>query len=291
MPELPEVETVVRYLRHSGLLGSQVESLVLNWPGLLEDAPPASFRRQVVGKRFVAAERRGKYIVLRLTGQHTLLVHLRMTGKLAIFPAHAARDRHDHAILVLDKGRELRFCDTRKFGRWTWTENPETLLNRLGPEPLSREFSRTSFLRMLKGRAAMLKPLLLDQRFLAGIGNIYADEALWHARLHPRRLADSLTSEETARLHAAIQEVLRKGVRHAGTSLGSASTNFQWGNGAEGGNRKYLRVFRRTGSPCPRCGDPIRRLLVAQRSTHVCLRCQPLSGLPAACPSAERVLP
>jgi formamidopyrimidine-DNA glycosylase len=275
MPELPEVETVVRDLVRSGLIGSEVRDLVLGWPGLLEITSPTEFRRQVTGRRFLAVQRRGKYIVLQLTGHHTLLVHLRMTGRLAVLPAQAGRDAHDHAILVLDKGRELRFRDTRKFGRWIWTAAPETVLDRLGPEPLSREFRCAHFLRMLERRAAMLKPLLLDQRFIAGIGNIYADEALWRARLHPCRTAASLTHREAARLYASIRAVLQSGVRHAGTSLGSTSTNFHRADGGEGGNQRYLRVFRRTGKPCPRCGHPIHRFRVSQRSTHVCLICQP----------------
>jgi formamidopyrimidine-DNA glycosylase len=283
MPELPEVETVVRGLRAVRLEGTAIVSVRVRWPPLTGDVPVALFARRLRGRRIERLSRRAKYIVARLSGGWTLLIHLRMTGRLFVRarPA-AAPGPHEHLAVRLDDGRELVYADTRKFGRWTLTRAPGRILDAIGPEPLSRGLTAGRFHQRLLARRRAIKPLLLDQHFLAGLGNIYVDEALWEARLHPCRGADSLGADEAARLHAAIRRVLRRGIALRGTTLGNARTNFRGATGRPGRHQQALRVFRRTGQPCPRCGDAVRRMVVGQRGTHVCERCQPPPPPPPA---------
>ncbi len=283
MPELPEVETVVRGLRGAGVVGCRISDVRVRWPRTLDGATVARFRRVTTGRRITAVKRRAKYIVLTLEGGWTVLIHLRMTGRLHIVPGGTAATKHDHVDLGLEDGRVVRFTDSRKFGRWLLTRNPEAILGRLGPEPLDRAFTITRFCNVLAGRRGMLKPLLLNQTVLAGLGNIYVDEALWEAKLHPCTAAETLTAAQQRALRAAIRATLRRGVAAAGTTLGTGSTNFYSVAGRRGRNQDGLRVFRRTGEPCPRCGSIIQRLVVGQRSTHVCPYCQELK----ACRSAR----
>ncbi|MBM4142585.1 MAG: bifunctional DNA-formamidopyrimidine glycosylase/DNA-(apurinic or apyrimidinic site) lyase [Lentisphaerae bacterium] len=274
MPELPEVETVVRELRAAGLPGRRILRARTSWAGVVDRPAARAFRRRLRGARIESVTRRAKYIVFRLSTGDALLAHLRMTGRFSLDPARSPRDAHERAAFELDDGRELRFSDTRKFGRFHLTADPGGVLDALGPEPLDRAFTAGRLRALLAGRRAMLKPLLLNQAFLAGLGNIYADEALWDAGLGPRRHAHTLRAEESKRLYRAIRRVLRRGVRNMGTTLGRGLTAYRRVRGQSGANRSRLRVFRRTGLPCPRCGEPIRRIVVSQRSTHFCPRCQ-----------------
>lgn len=285
MPELPEVETVVRDLREAGLVDCRIERVDVRWPRTVGHPTVAGFRKQLQGARITALGRRGKFIVAGLSNGLTLLVHLRMTGQFC-FAGSARRSRHEHIELVFDDGRRLRFRDTRKFGRWYLTDAPHRILSGLGPEPLSRAFSLRRFREMLCGRGGRLKPLLLNQRFLAGLGNIYVDEALWEAKLHPQRKADTLSAGEQQRLHRAIRSVLKRGISASGTTLGTGRANFYSVSGRRGDNQNGLRVFRQTGRACRRCGTPIERLVVAQRGSHVCPVCQPFPA-----PEASRAKP
>ncbi len=278
MPELPEVETVVRGLRAAALTGRRVTGCRVRWPKTVEGVTPEVFRRRMTGRRVLAIGRRGKYIVLTLDEGWTLLIHLRMTGRLQFAPRGAPLTPHEHVALALDDGRELRFADSRKFGRWTLTRTPEDRLAPLGPEPLARSFTAVCLRTALAGRRGRLKPTLLDQTVVAGLGNIYVDEALWEAGLHPRAPVDALGPEAVQALHTAIRTVLRRGVDAMGTTLGSGATNFYSVAGRRGRNQDGLRVFRRTGEACPRCGAPIRRIVVGQRGTHLCPVCQPPPG-------------
>lgn len=274
MPELPEVESVVRQLDAAGLGGSVIHRARVFWPRTVAKPSPRSFSRSLAGARFLAPRRRGKFIVLDLEDGRSILVHLRMTGRLTLGKSGAPREPHEQVILDLADGRDLRFRDPRKFGRWYLLDVAEEKLGELGPEPLAASFSSQSLARELAGRRGMLKPLLLNQAFLAGIGNIYADEALFLARLHPQRTADTLSSEQIRDLHRAIRRVLREGIRASGTSLGDASTNYQGVDGQRGRHQFRLKVFQRTGEPCLRCRTPIRRIVLGQRSTHFCPQCQ-----------------
>ena len=272
MPELPEVETVVRELRAAGLVGRRIVRAQVFWAKTVAAPAPARFARDIRGREIRRLSRRGKFILAELGGDRTLLVHLRMSGHLDLAPAGSRPRRHDRVVWTLDDGRQLRFEDTRKFGRVWLVRDPAQVLGELGPEPLG--ISPAAFAAGLSSRARLLKPLLLDQTFLAGIGNIYSDEALWAARLHPRRRSDTLTAAQAAELLRAIQAALRKGIRNLGTTFGAGQTHFVLPRGERGRNQEELNAYGQTGAPCPRCGTPIRRILVGQRSTHLCPACQ-----------------
>ena len=181
-------------------------------------------------------------------------------------------------LLAFEDGSDLRFHDTRKFGRVYLVADAERILGRLGPEPLDPLFTPRMLFAGLRKRSRLVKPLLLDQSFVAGLGNIYTDEALWEAKIHPRRSSDSLSQKEAEALHAAIRKVLRRGLKNLGTSLGTGKANFYSVGRRRGRNRDELVVFRRTGMPCPRCAVPVQRIIVGQRSTHICPKCQTLKG-------------
>jgi formamidopyrimidine-DNA glycosylase len=274
MPELPEVETVVRDLRAAGLPGLTIRHVAVHWPATLGGQSVRDFRERIEGRLIRSLERRGKYIVAGLSGGWTLLIHLRMTGQFRLAALAEPRGKHEHLLLTLDDGRQLRYVDTRKFGRWRLVKGDAGPLAGLGPEPLSPQFTAARLRESLAGRSGMLKPLLLNQRIVAGLGNIYVDEALWEAGLHPTQSAAALGARDWPRLHAAIRLVLRRGIRARGTTLGGGRTNFRGLGEREGNNQRSLRVFRRTGQACPRCGTAIQRLRVAQRSSHVCPKCQ-----------------
>lgn len=273
MPELPEVETIVRELRCAKIVGRKIIDSIISWPPLIKGRP-FFFRRQLAGRKIIALARRGKFIVFTLSGGYFLLVHLRMSGQFSLADVGRAREDHQHIILRLSDNRELRYRDTRKFGRWQITADPSKILGPLGPEPLAKSFKPADFLSSLKTHCRQLKPFLLDQHIIAGLGNIYADEALWEARLHPRRLSDSLTGRESLSLFKAIRHVLRRGIRNKGTSLGNGIGNYKRLNKRSGQNQDRLKISRKSNSLCPRCGAAISRLLVGQRATYICPRCQ-----------------
>ena len=282
MPELPEVETVVRGLRAAGLEGARIAGVTVRWPGSVAGATPAAFAAALRGRTIRRLTRRAKYIVAALDDGRHLLVHLRMTGQFRVERAGTRPDAHDRVILTLNDDRQVVFHDTRKFGRFRLTSDPQAHLAALGPEPLAANFTVAALRRRLAGRRRLIKPLLLDQTCVAGLGNIYVDESLWRARLHPCRRADTVTPAETRRLHAAIRAVLAQAVRAQGTSLGDGATNFYGVAGRRGRHADALQVFRRTGLPCPRCGHAIARIVVGQRGTHLCQQCQRQLLLPAA---------
>jgi formamidopyrimidine-DNA glycosylase len=272
MPELPEVETVVRELRKAGLIGRRIVRAQALWAKAVAAPASARFAREIRGREIRSLSRRGKFIVAELSGDRALLIHLRMSGHLDVAPAGFRPRRHDRVVWTLDDGRQLRFEDTRKFGRIWLVRDPAQILGHLGPEPLG--ISPAVFAAGLAARARQLKPLLLDQTFLAGVGNIYSDEALWAACLHPRRRSDTLSAAQAAALLAAIQAALRQGIRNLGTTFGNGNTHFVLPRGDRGRNQEQLRAYGQTGAPCPRCGTPIRRILVGQRATHLCPACQ-----------------
>ncbi|MCE7938193.1 formamidopyrimidine-DNA glycosylase [bacterium] len=272
MPELPEVETYARDL--AGVLpGRVLTGAWTDWPNQLPLNTPAGLDAGVRGQAVAAVGRRGKHLVVRLT-RDWLIIHLKMSGRLQLVPAASPPNPHAHVVFGLDGGDALRFHDPRKFGRVYLVADPAVVLGALGPEPLGDALTLDRFRSRLAGRRGRLKPVVLDQTFVAGIGNIYADEALWAARLHPLRRADSLDEAEVARLYAAIRDVLARGVAARGTSFSTGGYRDLTGNLGE--MQGTLAVFRRTGAPCPACGTPIARLVVAQRGTHVCPACQPL---------------
>lgn len=274
MPELPEVETIARDLRVGGIAGKTLVCARVYWRRTIAEPSAAEFCRLIPGKIITRVCRRGKFLVFELAENGYLLMHLRMSGRLHWVRQGSPRELHEHVVLRFNDGSELRFHDPRKFGRIFLTPETEPILGRLGCEPLDRAFTAPLLQRMLKSRRRQLKPLLLDQTFIAGLGNIYADEALWEAKIHPQRLASALSRKEAAALHTAIQSVLQRGLKNLGTSLGTGKANFYSVGRRRGRNRDELNVFRRTGDPCTRCRTEIRRIIVGQRSTHLCPCCQ-----------------
>ena len=269
MPELPEVETFVRALRRP-LVGRTIVDVTNDWPRHVALPPPEELRARIAGRRIEAIDRRGKYLVFTLSDDETLIIHLKMSGHLSVAPAGAPPDPYAHTVFALDDGRELRFRDPRKFGRVYLVRDPAQVVGPLGPEPLGDDFTAEQLAARLAGRRRVLKPLLLDQTFIAGIGNIYADEALFDARLQPTRRSDTLTAEEIAALHAAIQKVLALGIAREGASI----STYVKPDGRKGEMQNEVMVFRRTGQSCYRCGGPIERMVLGGRSTHYCPSCQ-----------------
>lgn len=279
MPELPEVETVRRDLEQQLPGRTIVDVTRLDWPRMVERPAPAVFVALLPGNRVEAVERRAKWLLLRLSSGLTLAIHLRMSGTLFVRPQGDEPDSYTRLVLLLDNGEQLCFRDVRKFGRIALLGVEELALldERHGPEPLHESFSAAAFAQRLRGRRVRLKPALLDQRVVAGLGNIYVDEALWLARLHPLRSADSLSDAEFTALHSAIQSVLTAAISRGGSTL----RDYRNGFGEAGQNQHYFAVYGRKGQPCPRCGTPIDRLVVAGRGTHVCPQCQLRGDEPA----------
>jgi formamidopyrimidine-DNA glycosylase len=302
VPELPEVETVARDLQR-WVAGAKIVDVEVDWDRTIRHPqPPERFVAELRGAVIDHVGRRAKTVLIHLLDGRVMTVALRMTGALIVAAPGTPPDRYARVVFHLADGRQLRYRDMRKFGRIGLWEGgglrarkprkpkPKRtaeaaaayrvgdVFARHGPEPLARSFSAKRFGERLAHRSGRLKSLLLDQSFVAGIGNIYADEALWRARLHPLRTADTLSDEEAGRLYRSIRSVLRQGVANRGSSF----SDYVGADGEPGANAERLNVYRRTGQPCYRCGRPISRLVVGQRSTHFCPHCQ------AAPESAER---
>ncbi len=266
MPELPEVETVTLALR-GAVLGREITAVKILDPKLAQLA-----YADLPGRRLQAVARRGKYINCRLSDRRVLQLHLMMSGRLLLRGRADPPDRFARALIDLDDSRQLRFCDARRFGQMG-VLSPRQYRRfdaRLGPEPLAANFSARMLGQRLAGRRVALKTALLNQQVLAGIGNIYADEALFRARLDPLQPAGSLDGDALRRLHRALRHVLRASLALGGTTFGIYAN----AHGDAGAFQEMLRVFRRTDEPCPRCRTPIRRLVVGGRATHCCPRCQ-----------------
>lgn len=272
MPELPEVETVRRTLQDK-LAGCRITGAGVHRPEVIGTPGPAEFKAKIRGKEILRLDRRGKYLLVHLSGGFSVVIHLRMTGRL-IYTRPVPPEKHTHLVLYLDNGRELHFADVRRFGRVSLIPTRELGavpgLAKLGLEPLSREFDREFLARELGRRRGRLKSLLLDQTFIAGLGNIYVDEALHLARIHPLRAACSLDEREVDALCRAIKTVLREGIKHRGTSM----RDYVDGEGRAGNYQEKLRVYGREGQPCLSCGAAVRRIKVGGRSSYFCPRCQ-----------------
>lgn len=272
MPELPEVETVVRQLA-PGLEGRTFTGAQVVWPRTIAAPGVATFRRTLPGLRVERLWRRAKYIVADLAGddgrRRQLTVHLRMTGRLWL--GDDREPDHLRVLMDLDDGRVLAFSDVRKFGRVGLVKQLDDLLPPLGPEPLSDDFDGEWLARALRARKRQLKPLLLDQSFLAGLGNIYVDEALHTARLHPLRSSDTVPRARAHELAEAIKVILAGAIRAEGSSF---DTFYRTPEGQPGRFQDEFRVYGRDGRPCRRCGATVAKILVGQRGTHFCRRCQ-----------------
>ncbi|MBN1936547.1 MAG: bifunctional DNA-formamidopyrimidine glycosylase/DNA-(apurinic or apyrimidinic site) lyase [Anaerolineae bacterium] len=270
MPELPEVETIVRDLRPH-LIGQTVTSVQVDWPRAIA-APEGDIARFVggmIGRRWERVWRRGKFILVDLDNDTHLIVHLRMSGRLVLKPLGEVK--HLRAEFHFDDGLALYFYDPRRFGRLWLVQDVSRVVGDLGPEPLSEAFTAAALASMVRGRRGLLKPLLLDQRFIAGLGNIYVDESLFRAGLHPQRRADTLVEADWVRLHSAIRAVLKQALEHHGTSFDAV---FVRPEGESGRQQEGLRMYGQAGLPCAQCGTQIVRIVVGGRGTHLCPHCQ-----------------
>lgn len=269
MPELPEVQTVVQSLAPR-LIGAVVQSVDVLSPLAVAPADPQQFARELTGRSFVSLARRGKYIVARLDRGY-LIVHLRMTGQLLLCQEEGEAPRFGRLALHLDGGRVLWLADQRKFGRFVLTDDPQTELSGLGPEPFDAGLDAATLHRMLQRHRRALKPLLLDQGFMVGLGNIYADEALFAAHLHPTTPANILTLEQAGELLAAIRAVLGSAIDNRGTTI----SDYVDAEGRPGENQFALRVYGRAGEGCRLCQAAIEGMRLGGRSTCFCPHCQP----------------
>ena len=276
MPELPEVETI-RLALEPRIVGRRFDEVEIMDPRLVRPFEPQAVAAELEGERVASLERRGKYLVVRFESGRALLMHLRMTGSLR----HAVRglrdlDPYRRAVVKLDDGSDVAYKDVRRFGTWHLLERDDVepyLRERLGVEPLGRAFTSRWLGARLAGRRAPIKAALLDQRTVAGLGNIYVDEALWRARIHPRRPAVELDPAEVRRLTRGIKDALRAGIARQGASLRDYSTP----DGSRGRMQEEFRVYGREGEPCPRCGTPVDKIRVAGRGTWYCPSCQRLA--------------
>jgi formamidopyrimidine-DNA glycosylase len=276
VPELPEVETIRARLAPR-LEGRRLERVEIVDPRLTRPEPPEAIASALEGERITHVGRRGKYLVFEFESGRHLLVHLRMTGNV-VHPAQGglAADPYRRAVVTLDDGSDVAYRDVRRFGTWSLLEPGELdeyfASRRLGGEPLERGFTTRALTQSLAGRRAPIKAALLDQRAAAGIGNIYADEALWRARIHPLRLAGSLTAEEIVRLRKAIRAALEMGIARQGATL----RDYRDPEGRRGRMQHEFKVYGRRDEPCPRCGTPIAKTRAGGRGTWYCPQCQAL---------------
>jgi formamidopyrimidine-DNA glycosylase len=266
MPELPEVETIKNELLPH-VLGRSIKGVDIFWDKMVRPPYITEFKRRVIGKKITGISRRGKYLFFHLEGDGVLVMHMKMTGSLLVNPANGKFSR---AIFYLDNGAAVHFWDPRKFGVMWLAEDESTVDAMLGPEPFDRTFTAAVLARIFKNRTAPVKAVLLDQSVIAGIGNMYADEALFEARIHPLRPAGDLSADELKRLHRAIRHVLRRALDKGGASV----RNYIRPDGALGTAHDEFVVAHGVGKGCPGCGGPIERIVVRGRGTYICPRCQ-----------------
>ncbi|MCD6424627.1 MAG: bifunctional DNA-formamidopyrimidine glycosylase/DNA-(apurinic or apyrimidinic site) lyase [Anaerolineales bacterium] len=272
MPELPEVETFRRYLLQGetgspSILGKKIKDADLLWERTLAAPSPADFKDRIRGQFVTGVGRRGKNLLIRLSWD-TLIIHLRMSGELVVEEKTNPPGKHYRLILNFTDKYRLAFNNIRKFGRVWLVEDPVQVIGNLGPEPLADDFTPELFHQILQKHSRQLKYFLLDQEMIAGLGNIYTDEALYRAKLHPAKKTNSVNSSETQRLWLSIREVLQEGIENQGSSI---DWMYQGGD-----YQKYLSVYNLEGKPCKYCKTPIKRIKIAQRSTYFCPTCQPL---------------
>ncbi len=270
MPELPEVETVVRSIRPL-VIGKTIKAVetAANYPKVLATHSPPDFNRLIVSQNILGVRRRGKYIIMELSSGY-LLIHLRMTGRLLARLGPEDKSRHITATIIFSDGTKLYFKDYRKFGRFYYSESLDFLEEKLGVEPLEGNFTALWLITQLKKSNRKIKPLLLDQAFIAGLGNIYVDEALWAAKIHPQTSSGRIGATKIRKLHSAIREILLLSIEQNGTTI----INFAFGDNSTGEFVNQLQVFDRKDRPCPRCQTSIIKIRVAQRGTYLCPKCQ-----------------
>ena len=276
MPELPEVETIIRRLRDGtqeqpSVVGNVIQSVAITWDRIIAEPDPQKFQKELLGKKILDARRRGKFLHFLLSEGH-LIGHLRMSGDMHMEKRLDANGNpiqpgsYDRVIINFESIWRLTFNNIRKFGRMWYVSDPQSVFNSLGPEPLSGEFTPEFLYEKLHAVHRQIKPLLMDQRFIAGLGNIYTDESLFQAKIHPLRKSDSLSRKEVSILRNAIQHILREGILRFGSSLDWVYRGGEFQN--------HFKVYQQEGESCPICGEKITKITVGQRGTHFCPKCQ-----------------
>jgi formamidopyrimidine-DNA glycosylase len=270
MPELPEVETIKNELTPY-LVGRKLSGVTLLWEGIVRQPSAKDFRTRLIGQKVTGLARHGKYLVVSLTSDDLLIIHLKMSGSLLVSRDSPEPSKYTRAILHLDNGTDILFRDPRKFGAMWLVKDKKAILSKLGPEPLTDNFTPQVLAQRLRNRTAPIKALLCDQSVIAGIGNMYADEALFAARIHPLRPGGSLSPDEIERLYYAIREVLWSAIGNKGASI----TNYFRPSGELGTAHFQFKVAHCGSKPCPNCSTPVQRILVRNRGTYFCPKCQP----------------
>lgn len=270
MPELPEVETIKNELMPH-IVGRELTGVTLFWNRIVRQPSVADFRSRLIGQKITGLVRHGKYLIVSLTSDDLLIIHLKMSGSLLTSRDSSEPPKYTRAIIHLDKGNSIFFRDPRKFGAMWLVGDKNTIVGKLGPEPLEADFTPQVLAQCLKNRTAPIKALLFDQSFVAGIGNMYADEALFAARIHPLRPGGSLSRDEIEQLHHAIQQVLWSAIGNKGASV----LNYFRPGGELGTAHFQFKVAHRGNMPCPNCGTSIQRIPVRNRGTYFCPKCQP----------------
>jgi len=271
MPELPEVESIKNELLPH-IVGRYISSLTMFWSGIVHQPSVEEFCSRLIGQKITVVARRGKYLIFSLGSGEALIVHLKMSGSLLLKPLSAEPDKYTRAIIYLDNELQLCFRDPRKLGAMWLVGDIDSIVGKLGPEPLAASFTPQLLLERLAKRGAPIKAILCDQTFVAGIGNMYADEALFSARIHPLRLGKSLSQDEVERLYHSIQEVLSLAIGYKGASVDT----YLRPSGELGTAHFHFQVAHRlSGNLCPVCGTPIERIAVRNRGTYFCPKCQP----------------
>ena len=271
MPELPEVETIRRDLEKE-VKNKKIKEVIIKERKLVKSPSLREFKKGLEGRKLTAFARRGKFLIISLDSKKKLIIHLRLTGVLIHCSQTTPPFDYTHVVFVFSDKSHLRFTDLRKFGELHLVNNAEELqeIRELGHEPLGKEFTLSLFREMLAGKKTRIKPLLLDQKFLAGVGNIYASESLYKARIKPQRAASALTKKEVGKLYQSLQEILKKAIKERGSSVSS----YRDIEGKKGGYEARLKVYGRKGKSCPRCGKPIKRISLGGRGTFFCPNCQ-----------------
>ena len=271
MPELPEVETTINDLKPF-VVGSRIEQVDILWNGTISEPSPEEFRQGLVGRQVINLSRRGKHLLFELDNHSYLIIHMRMTGSLLLKPLDEEPGKFVRAVIYFNNGKAQHFRDLRRFGRMWLVKDKNSVIGKLGPEPLDEAFTPDVLAGILDDRKVAIKGLLLDQTLIAGIGNMYADEALYAARIHPLRMGNSLSRAEIKRLHEAIRQVLQQGIRNRGAS----TETYLRPGGEKGEAHLQFQVAHQKGKECPVCGGPISRIVVHQRGTFYCPACQKL---------------
>jgi len=271
MPELPEVETIKNELLPY-VLGHRIGGVTLFWDGIVRQPSVEEFHARLIGQRIVRLSRRGKYLIFNLTSDDALIIHLKMTGSLLLKPASTEPEKSIRAIIYLDDETGLYFQDPRKLGRMWLAEDTSSVIGKLGPEPLEADFTPEILAQRLHNRSAPIKAVLCDQGFIAGIGNMYADEALFAAKIHPLRSGKSLSRDEVERLHSAIQQVLWAAIGNKGASV---DTYLRPGGELGTAHFQFQVAHYLSGKLCPVCGTPIERIPIRNRGSYFCPKCQP----------------